>query len=107
MQVVMKSARMPLREEDWREFDQKRQEDRLADYLNRDREKNFKLSAAPLMRFAIIRTGESERKMVWSYHHLLLDGWSVPLVFKDLFRAYRAIENGQPVRLDRARPYKD
>jgi condensation domain-containing protein/TfdA family taurine catabolism dioxygenase TauD len=107
MQVVMKSATMPLCEEDWREFSREQQEERLAEYFTRDRGKNFKLTFAPLMRFAIIRMGESERRMIWSYHHLLLDGWSVPLVLSDVFRAYRAIEKGEQAQLDRARPYKD
>ena len=63
-------------------------------YLNSDRERSFDLSQAPLCRFALFRTGPSGWSFVWSYHHLLLDGWSLSLVLDEVFGAYRAIKAG-------------
>ncbi|UYM26358.1 condensation domain-containing protein [Streptomyces albus] len=38
----------------------------------------------PLLRFALLRTGERRWRLVFTHHHLLLDGWSVPLVLREL-----------------------
>ncbi|SFH84047.1 non-ribosomal peptide synthetase [Albimonas pacifica] len=56
----------------------------LEDWLAQDRARGFDLSAAPLMRFALIRTGEAERTFVWTFHHLLLDGWSGALLVREM-----------------------
>ena len=59
-----------------------------------ERERGFALEQAPLMRVLLVRFAEQEYGMVWSYHHLLLDGWSVPLVFQDLLQSYQALREG-------------
>ncbi len=60
----------------------------LDDFLAADRARPFDLSQAPLMRFALI---EAETPIfVWTYHQALLDGWSLPLLFRELSALYRA-----------------
>ncbi|MBD7950906.1 condensation domain-containing protein [Oerskovia rustica] len=44
------------------------------------------LSLAPLVSGAVVRTGEDEHVLVLAMHHLLTDGWSVPLLAQDLRR---------------------
>ncbi|GGN88982.1 non-ribosomal peptide synthetase [Nocardia rhizosphaerihabitans] len=55
----------------------------------------FELSRPPLIRFTLVELGEHERKLVVSCHHILLDGWSIPLLMQDLFVLYR--NNGTDV----------
>ena len=52
------------------------QERRLEELLRADRERGFDLARAPLMRWRLVRTGDGEHRLLWSHHHLLLDGWS-------------------------------
>ena len=40
------------------------------------------------MRIALLRTGETEHRLIWSTHHLLVDGWSWPLIFSELSALY-------------------
>ncbi|MGW6727267.1 amino acid adenylation domain-containing protein [Nocardia sp. NPDC055029] len=49
----------------------------------------FELSRPPLIRFTLVEFGEHEHKLVVSCHHILLDGWSIPLLMQDLFVLYR------------------
>ncbi|NEA14219.1 condensation domain-containing protein [Streptomyces halstedii] len=53
-----------------------------------DRERRFTLSTAPLLRFTLVRFGEDRHRFLFTTHHLLLDGWSMPLVMQELFTLY-------------------
>jgi hypothetical protein len=61
------------------------------------------------MRLAVIELDGDARLFVWSYHHLMLDGWSVSMLFNELtacFRAYaRGVEPPRPAQPPR--PYRD
>jgi amino acid adenylation domain-containing protein len=45
--------------------------------------------------------------LVWSFHHLLLDGWSLPLVLNEAFGCYEALARGRELEPGIARPYRD
>ena len=63
--------------------------------------RGFSLDRPPLMRLALIDLGDSSYQFVWTFHHLLLDGWSVALVLDDVDRAYAG------ERLRAPRPFRD
>ena len=46
-------------------------------------------------------------QFVWSFHHLLLDGWSTPLVIKEVFTFYEGLSQGRTVELGAVRPYRE
>src|SRR4029079_8783452 len=46
-------------------------------------------------------------RLVWSHHHLLLDGWSIPLLLKEVFTLYEGLCRNEPVQLAPVRPYGD
>jgi amino acid adenylation domain-containing protein/non-ribosomal peptide synthase protein (TIGR01720 family) len=107
LQVVQRQARLPFEQHDWRDLASDEQSSRLQTYLDEDRRRGFDLSQAPLMRIALIRLDQTTYYFVWSYHHLLLDGWSTQLVQRDVASAYAALLQGQPVTLPQSRPFKD
>jgi amino acid adenylation domain-containing protein len=107
LQVVGRRVRMPLKQLDWRGLPFEEQRERLRAYLEEDRARGFQLSKAPVMRLSIIRTDERLYHLVWSFHHLLLDGWSQALVLKEVFALYEAERRGVEIKLDEARPYRD
>jgi amino acid adenylation domain-containing protein len=86
LQVVRRGVEMPWTEEDWRGTADP--DARLATFAAEDRRHPFDLRRAPLMRAALLRTGEREHRFVWSFHHLLVDGWSLPPLFADVFALY-------------------
>ncbi|MHC3534365.1 condensation domain-containing protein, partial [Streptomyces sp. DT7] len=46
------------------------------------------LDAAPLTRISLAGLGRSRIQVVWTFHHLLLDGWSTPRLLEDVFTRY-------------------
>ncbi|PVC80728.1 AMP-binding protein, partial [Streptomyces sp. CS014] len=65
----------------------------------------FDLSRPPLIRFTLIRLGNNRFRFMLTNHHILLDGWSMPLVLRDLMSLY--ISGGETGALPRTRPYRD
>jgi len=107
LQVVGRRATLPIDIQDWQAKSREEQAQELADWLERDRRQGFDLSAAPLMRLTILHLTPDTYRILWTYHHLLLDGWSVPLLLRELLRGYPSFEQGNPPPLDTPRPYRD
>ncbi|MEM7349676.1 MAG: non-ribosomal peptide synthase/polyketide synthase, partial [Acidobacteriota bacterium] len=107
IQVVGRRLELPLTVDDWRDLapeDQDRRFDRLIDS---ERQRGFDLSEAPLMRLQLVRLSADTYRLLWSHHHILLDGWSVPLLLGEIFFAYGSLARGQELRLPQRRPFRD
>src|SRR5919198_2636496 len=107
LQVVRSRGTLPWVEEDWRGLSPSEQQERFEAFLKADRARGFELGQAPLMRCALLRVAKDAYYFVWSFHHLLLDGWSLPLVLKEVLAYYEAYCEGRELRLERPRPYRD
>ncbi|CAM4017544.1 amino acid adenylation domain-containing protein [Corallococcus exiguus] len=107
LQVVSARAPLPWLELDWRDASPADQQLRLEDFLARDRAQGFDLSRPPLMRLALIRLEENVTRMVWTYHHVLLDGWSLGLLFQELFTTYQALLRDEPLPDRSSPPFRD
>jgi amino acid adenylation domain-containing protein len=59
------------------------------------------------MRLSLIRVGDVEHRLIWSCHHILLDGWSIPVLLDEVFTAYGALCRREPPRLATAPLYRD
>ncbi|MEK7326066.1 MAG: condensation domain-containing protein, partial [Chloroflexota bacterium] len=107
LQVVQRQVELPLMSFDWRDLSRDQQEAQLDTFLQADKAQGFALSQAPLMRLALMQTGADTHYFVWSHHHLLLDGWSLPLLLQEVFAFYEAHQQGQAIQPESARPYRD
>ncbi|HLL47018.1 MAG TPA: condensation domain-containing protein, partial [Longimicrobiaceae bacterium] len=106
LQVVRTGRTLALEHHDWRALPAGAREAELERFLAADRLRGFDPTTAPLMRVSVIRLDGDATGFVWSYHHLLLDGWSAALCLRDLFAAYEALCTGSAPRLGRARPFE-
>ncbi len=106
-QVVHRRVEVPWQHYDWRTLSTGEQEQRLEAFLAVDRAQSFTLSRAPLIRLTLIRMAGEVYQLVWTHHHLLLDGWSLPVLLKDVFQCYDAFGAGRALHLDVRRPYGD
>ncbi|HVT17882.1 MAG TPA: amino acid adenylation domain-containing protein [Thermoanaerobaculia bacterium] len=104
-QRVEPAVVLPVLREDWRHLDAGEQEERLAALLRADRARGFDLTRAPLLRLALLEVAAAEHLVVWTFHHLILDGWSVGLVLHDVAAAYRACHGGREPDRAAAPPY--
>lgn len=107
LQVVRQKVVMPWREEDWRDLDEKEQGDRYTKMVRHDRFKGFDISRAPLMRLLLVQLGDHSWRFLWTLHHALIDGWSVPVVLGEFMTIYRQLCAKQPVQLPPARSFQD
>lgn len=107
LQVVRKEVTPAWEVQDWRGQSQDQIATQLEKFLQEDRARGFDLTKAPLARFAVFRLADDAQRFVWSFHHLLLDGWSVPLILNEVYAYYQGFLNGEEVAIKRPRPYRD
>jgi amino acid adenylation domain-containing protein len=107
LQVVGRHVKLPWEEHNWQGVCPIEQQERLKNLLQADRKQGFELSKAPLMRLTLIQLTEATYHLIWSHHHLLLDGWSTQLIFKEVIAYYEAFCQGQQLSLERPCPYRD
>ncbi|MEH2290130.1 condensation domain-containing protein [Nostoc sp.] len=99
LQVVHQQVKVPVEYQDWRGVKPLEQQERFKSFLECDRLRHFDFSQAPLMRVAIIQIQEDTYYLVWSNNLIILDGWSYPLVLKDVIEIYEAYCRGQDTPL--------
>ena len=107
LQVVFRDVQFSIRVQDWSDTVTRDQAGRLAEFLRLDRMEQFDLTRAPLMRWTLLRMEPLDHVFVWSYHHILFDGWSLPILMSSLMEAYKAFRQNRPLRLAPSAPYSN
>ncbi len=97
VQVIPRSVHLAWREEEWPP------ESGPKEFLDLDRSVRLDVTER-LLRFALVRMGPDRRLLVLTHHHLLLDGWSMPLLFGELMALYA--NGGDAHALPQVRPYR-
>ncbi|PHS03509.1 MAG: non-ribosomal peptide synthetase, partial [Blastopirellula sp.] len=105
VQVVPRFLPVPWQEVDLVGLEASEQERKLAQFLDEDSRNRFDPSVAPLLRFALIRLSPLHHKLVFTNHHLLLDGWSMPVLLQELMALYQT--RGDVNQLPPVTPYRD
>ncbi|WP_313563808.1 condensation domain-containing protein, partial [Ruminiclostridium cellobioparum] len=76
-------------------------------FKNEDKQKGFNLSKDIMIRISIIRTGEYHYTVIWSHHHIIMDGWCLGIVTREFFEVYNSLKNDIPLNLEKTHPYQD
>jgi amino acid adenylation domain-containing protein/non-ribosomal peptide synthase protein (TIGR01720 family) len=95
LQAVFRQVQLPVVGLDWQNLSPEQQHQQLQQFLESAQKQGFDLGQAPLMHLYLIQLDREIYQFVWSHHHILLDGWSMPLVLKEVFDRYEAIGQGQ------------
>ncbi|AHH95958.1 non-ribosomal peptide synthetase [Kutzneria albida] len=101
VQVVLREVDLPWQEHDLSGADAA-ELDRL---MAADRVRRFEMDKPPLIRFMLLRLAEDRYRFVVTNHHIVLDGWSTPLLARELFTLYLA--KGNDSDLPRVTPYRN
>ncbi|WP_264932073.1 condensation domain-containing protein, partial [Streptomyces sp. A012304] len=104
VQVILREAEPDWSETDLSHLPEPEREEELGRLLDTDRTRRFDLARPPL-RFSLVKLAEQEYRFVFTAHHILLDGWSMPLVLGELMALYTA--GGDTAALPPVVPYKD
>ncbi|MDQ1350459.1 MAG: Non-ribosomal peptide synthetase [Acidobacteriota bacterium] len=79
----------------------------IKEFKTRDRRKGFNLNHDALMRVSVLKVGNGEYEVIWSFHHILMDGWCIGILNKEFFEIYNGMIEGRKVELPAIRPYRD
>lgn len=107
IQVVSRAVPFELAQDDWSRETEKRRAAKLARFLAADRQQAFPLDRPPLLRAALLKLAKDSHVLVITFHHLILDGWSVGVLLQELFAAYQAIVAGSQPQLPAPPPFRD
>ncbi|MFD5259250.1 condensation domain-containing protein, partial [Streptomyces bobili] len=109
IQMVMGDVQLPWREVDLRDLSPSESDAELARIVAEDKARRFDMTQAPLLRCTLVRAADDVYHLLWSNHHILLDGWSNSVLFRELFTLYRARkeEDGGVGSLPFVAPYRD
>ena len=114
LQVVRQSVSL-----DWTEIDlstkpKEQLDDAVEHFLRSDRRRGIDLSHAPLMRMTLVDAGRNAQEpqgasqfFVWTFHHLLTDGWSTSLLIREVFERYASKLAGSDFQTNPSLAYGD
>src|SRR5438309_4328008 len=106
-QIVHDRVELPFKFLDWREISATEQEQRLREFLEADRSAGFDVAQAPLLRIAVAQTGTNQFYIVISNHHLVLDGWSMGVIRREVSDIYGALSRQEAIELRSAHEFCD
>ncbi|RXS78971.1 non-ribosomal peptide synthetase, partial [Geobacillus sp. PK12] len=92
VQVVAGDVELPWRTVDLSSLDEAAAAAEVERLLAEDQSRRFDVTAPPLLRLSLIRLGADRHRLVLTSHHLVLDGWSTPLVVGEVSIAYAGEE---------------
>ncbi|MCP4216669.1 MAG: amino acid adenylation domain-containing protein, partial [bacterium] len=95
VQVVFREGTIDMGYEDISHMPQDEKEAYIIEKKTKDKQRGFDLSKEFPMRVLLFKTaGEEEDRgtyrMIWSHHHITMDGWCLGLLFKDIMSSYHA-----------------
>ncbi|MCD2124706.1 non-ribosomal peptide synthetase [Rhodococcus rhodochrous] len=105
LQLVLDEVELPWRTVDLTDRADDAREAGLAEVLADEQARRFDMETAPLMRFLLVRSGADRYHLAVTSHHILLDGWSMPLLMQDLMALY--VLRGDRTVLPRVRSYRN
>jgi amino acid adenylation domain-containing protein len=105
VQVVLQHMNAPWSKIDLTAISEAKRATSLADTIQVERARPFNLTVAPLMRWVLIKSKATQHRLILTWHHIILDGWSIPRLIQELLVLYR--QQGSDSALPRVRPYRD
>lgn len=88
LQVVFQSVEPEFSETSLLDIPKDMRETKYQDILKQEIERGFDLQKDLLLRVRLIRYDEGVTRIVWNYHHIILDGWSVSKIYATFLEYY-------------------
>jgi amino acid adenylation domain-containing protein len=107
VQDVYSAVELPSVCHDWSALPPHEQESRWHALVVEDRRRGFDVLRPPLLRLALVKLAETRFRLLWSVHHLVLDGRAFCIVLDDVFAFYEASKRGQAAERSTPRPFSD
>jgi amino acid adenylation domain-containing protein len=95
VQVIAASVNLSLPVVDLRGYPETEREEKARRFAHENGRRPFDLSTGPLFRATLIRLAHDDHILVLTMHHIVSDGWSMGVVYRELSVLYRAFMNGK------------
>lgn len=105
LQVVLKERQLVCAYKDLRGLSTSQQNDARQAFKQADRQQGYNLERDLLMRVSVLQLQDSLYEVVWSHHHILMDGWSLGLLQQEFAALYQAAIQGYADPLSKAIPF--
>ncbi|WP_432403719.1 amino acid adenylation domain-containing protein [Wukongibacter sp. M2B1] len=105
LQIVLKKREMEVCFEDIFDLKDSEKDKYIEDFKIEDRRRGFDLERDIPMRISVIRISDNTYKIIWSFHHIIMDGWCIGIIIKDFFEIYKRFIRGENVIFELAKPY--
>jgi amino acid adenylation domain-containing protein len=99
LQFVHKDVQTPLSVEDLRHLDAEAQKRALVEWVDVEKRNRFEWSVPPMMRLHLQRYSENEFQFIVSFHHVIMDGWSLAAMLTEVFQDYFALLKGEDSKI--------
>lgn len=107
LQVVFNRVELPFRFVDLSQLGHHERDAQAAQLADDELQTGFDLQRPPLLRVLLLKRSAGQFEMIWTNHHLLLDGWSLPVLINKLVAHYTTLSRGQEPVLGATDRYED
>jgi iturin family lipopeptide synthetase C len=106
LQVVLKNKEIKFRYEDIRDKKEDEREKWVEEFKKRDRNQQFVLESDVLVRLSLLQKTDNTFELLWTFHHILMDGWCISLINSEFFTLYNSNLEGKSHHLPETKPFK-
>ncbi|MBO9205114.1 MULTISPECIES: condensation domain-containing protein, partial [Niastella] len=107
VQAVFQDVQLSITTVDFRNSSEQEQWQLVDEYEQQDRRRGFSFKEGVPMRISLLQLADNTWHMIWTFHHILLDGWSVSVVMKEFMAAYESLLQGQSPAIPQEDRYED
>lgn len=105
MQGVLRERNTKIYYKDISDLTEKEKGELIEKFLVEDREKGFDLTKDILTRVSVFKKDQHSYQFIWSFHHIIIDGWCMGTILKEFLQVYWFLKNGKEVVLPKVQPY--
>ncbi|MBA4602107.1 non-ribosomal peptide synthetase, partial [Thermoactinomyces mirandus] len=106
-QVILKERKTKIRYEDFSHLTDEEKEKKIRAWIRQDQTEPFDLLKDVLLRVTVLKTETRRYQVIFSTHHILMDGWCMGIVFEDLFEIYGKLKHNEPVPAGKVTQYRE
>ena len=107
LQVVLREKRINVHFENIVHLDNEEKRSFIEEFKIQDREMGFDLRNNLPMRVSIIKTSEESYELIWSFHHIVMDGWCLGIIIGEFLNIYEALRMKKQPELEKVHPYSN
>lgn len=107
LQAVRKNVDIAWEEYNWEQLSSVQIATESESLQAKIRQNGFDLKHAPLMHFTLCQISDTDWRFFWSCHHLLLDGWSMQMILREIVQVYDALSKNKAADLPATLPFRD